>query len=190
MSINTLAFALLMGWTALFTTGLIVSDLFYARPRGFPRWKNLLAPDLLVSLACIALLVYPFTKLPHVWSVKFKSTVDEEFIVLMLLFVGWFVASLSVSILKSIVKGGVPRSFIATLVRRLFRKGSEAEAHEKIRAIQYAVMGTFGTTYCSPWIDSLLGIGFESGGALIVGSGLMCCLLLWIVRRAFNAIEL
>jgi hypothetical protein len=182
---NALFYLALVGVSMLFSAAMVFINTPHARARGFSKWKNHLAPEILVLAANIALVWYTFSAIPAAFAKVLGETVNQTFFLLCLVHAFWFIASKGMLFMREAIAAGQPQSFIAHLFSR-----SDRSSRENIRANEYAVMGTLGSAIGVPYIATAEPSSQSKIMMFIVICGLFSWLVLWLTRRIFGAHEL
>lgn len=169
--------------------GMLITNPLYLRSIGNSRWKNHYAPQLVVFFSNCGLIIYPLTNLPY----------DNYFIIgfdfkdQLLIFIGVYIA-LSLYFLFDLylveaIKNGNP---ILSSLEKLFLHFSTSHKQYpnksifKIKASEYAIMGTFGLMYGHKIFSYLFPNQVEY---LLVSicSAIISCSFLFITRKVFSA---
>lgn len=103
---NALFYLGLMGLSMLFSAGNLFVNAQYARSRGFSKWKNHLAPEILVFAANATLVWYAFSALPTAFESALREPVNGAFLILCIVPVFWFIASKGTLFLKEKTEKG------------------------------------------------------------------------------------
>lgn len=181
------AYLVLMLPLALFHAAGLVLNTSHVRTHRLQHWKNYVPGWAAAAFASIVLASLPFGPVPSQWSTRLGLPSAECYQMLMLLYVTGLLVCLAIYFFGDAASAGVPRSFIAYVLRMIFGRKSDRETMQLIRASEYAVFGAFGTSVLLPLLaafgyDSMRATKGRLAGAAL-GVALFSMVVMWSIRR-------